>query len=359
MNEKLFKFPKITGYNQLLNYIQYTFREKDDQDNIIIDNTKPLPTIEYEGTVKIHGTNGAFVNLKDDNGSIYYCQSRTTILSLTQDNYNFFKFYNARVQNNSIKNLFDKLPKGNERIIYGEYAGPKIQKGVAVTELDKRVFIIFAIKIDGVWLSKEDIENIIDIDNDIYNIYTNNLFYIKMDWQKIEDYLLDSANVEKPDCLNQIDTFVNNVEGEDPFIKNTFNISGIGEGLVWTPIEKQYKTSSHWFKAKGEKHRTQKNSNLTKVINKDKKKLLKLIDDFLKDVLTTSRLEQGVSEIKAVKNTVTKEDTGTFLRWVLNDIIEENKDTMLKLNLTQKDISKQTSFNARLWFFENLAKFNV
>jgi hypothetical protein len=89
---KLYKYPSIDTYRNLIKGItlRAQFVGKDDDGNAIYDSSKELPTLEFFGTVKLHGTNGAVCF--DTRTNEFYAQSRERILSMESDNagFNFF-----------------------------------------------------------------------------------------------------------------------------------------------------------------------------------------------------------------------------------------------------------------------------
>ena len=106
----------------------------------------------FEGTVKLHGTNAGILVGPD----VYQPQSRSRTLTVEQDNYGFaawalrpdIKKAMQRVSEN-IRHFNDyfieePIPDDQPLIIYGEWIGPGIQNGVAISKLSERQFVIFA-----------------------------------------------------------------------------------------------------------------------------------------------------------------------------------------------------------------------
>ena len=93
-----------------------------------------------------------------------------------------------------------------------------------------------------------------------------------------------------------INAMVEEVEKIDPWVKETFGIEGVGEGLVLYPeidrlIERADYTQ-YLFKAKGLKHQSIKSK---KAVSIDPE-LVKTIEEFVNLFVTESRLEQGLAE---------------------------------------------------------------
>ncbi len=106
-----------------------------------------LPVLKFTGTVKIHGTNSSVIVCS--NGD-QFPQSKNNILTLENDNCGFARWHSEN------KYVFDTLREvleienvistSDNIVIYGEWAGKGIQKGVAVSECEK-FFYIFGVKV--------------------------------------------------------------------------------------------------------------------------------------------------------------------------------------------------------------------
>ena len=86
-------FPEIKQFRDVVAIIKSraAFTGLDAAGKPTYDETRPLPTLHYTGTVKLHGTNCAIVF---ENGTVVF-QSRERELSLEEDNYGFY----SRMQN--------------------------------------------------------------------------------------------------------------------------------------------------------------------------------------------------------------------------------------------------------------------
>src|SRR5262249_9780571 len=82
-------------------------------------------TVTYRGKVKLHGTNAAVQISKD--GTIG-AQSRTNMLTPTADNAGFAKWIES---NHSAWATID-VGGAETMVVFGEWCGPGVQKGVAV-----------------------------------------------------------------------------------------------------------------------------------------------------------------------------------------------------------------------------------
>ena len=148
----MFKFPSIEQFRSTIHHVKNHTRYagKDADGNAVYDHSRPLPTLKFYGTVKLHGTNAGIVyDVATD--TISY-QSRERELSLTSDNAGFML---AMMKHEEvIRDVVDQamieifLPDQiiTKVAVFGEWCGGNIQKGVALTGLDK-MFVVFAVKV--------------------------------------------------------------------------------------------------------------------------------------------------------------------------------------------------------------------
>lgn len=318
---------------------QYKFTHIGQFRNVISDINRyydgmEKPILTFEGTIKLYGTNSGVCY----DGTDMWCQSRKRPITIEKDNAGFAFFVESH------KGLFEKymqdLYKENYVVsVYGEWCGGSIQKGVALNQLSKR-FVIFAIK----YTNKENHEDHIYIkptvsypEETIYNIWNFKTWKIDIDFK-------NPAYAQ-----SQIVEWVSEVEKECPFAKE-FGVSGIGEGIVFSNFnekgERQY-----IFKAKGEKHSASKVKTIAKI---DPEKMNN-INEFVDYSVTENRLNQAIEQVFTINNEeLSIKKTGDFLRWIVNDIMREEKDTMISNKLEPKDVNKYISTKARVWFMERL-----
>jgi hypothetical protein len=92
-----------------------------------------LSKVIYQAKVKLHGVNCG-IQITDE--GVFY-QSRTTMLTPEADLKGFAKwasFYD-----------FGSLPRGT--VVYGEWTGPGVEKGIATAKLTNKVFAVFALQV--------------------------------------------------------------------------------------------------------------------------------------------------------------------------------------------------------------------
>ena len=299
-------------------------------------NSWKRPTIEFTGTVKLHGTN-AGVNLC--NGEIT-AQSRSRGITLLKDNAGFAAFvdYHKEVFNDLFVQLGASL-NDETRTIFGEWCGGSIQKGVALNELEK-MFVVF-----GVSSSKKGLDedgNEIKITNWITDFkldYPNDVKIYGID--RIPSYKIE-VDFNEPELAQvKLHDLTMAVEKECPFSKS-FGISGVGEGIVWTA---QWNNVIHRFKTKGDKHSASK----VKTIAKVDVEVLNSTRELVNTVATENRFEQGIQETFGDADLDIRK-MGDYLKWVNQDIIKEESDTIFAAGLTVKNVSKEISKKAREYF---------
>ena len=79
------------------------------------------------------------------------------------------------------------------------------------------------------------------------------------------------------------------------------------------------------------------------------------INEFIEYSVTENRLNQGVEQVFTSAGLVPEiKMMGQFLRWITNDIVDEEMDVMTENNLEPKDVKKHISTKAREWFMNYL-----
>lgn len=301
---------------------------------------EPPPTLDFVGTVKLHGTNAA-IQLHPGKDPVY--QSRNRIITPLDDNMGFASAmtllrdiyppeedpYDLLYED--ILDAYDMHAYDGERIVvYGEWCGEGIQQGVALSKLPKQ-FIIFAIKHNDKWL---DIEKLGAVRT----------------FETVNNYAKFTETVDFTDpgpSQNRMVTITEQVEELCP-AGYEMGVEGVGEGVVWRCVTPGWESSKFWFKVKGQKHR-EHNVRVLKEVDLDK---ANTVQAFVEGVVTEARLNKGIDYLKEMGHEVDRKSTGIFLKWVANDIFEEEYDTMVELLLTKKDVGKAISAKAKPWWFD-------
>lgn len=291
------------------------------------------PMVEYQAKIKLHGTNAG---IRFENGEIFG-QKRSGDVSVGNDNAGFAVWLEPLKEHwKFAANVF--WPGAEKVIWYGEWAGKGVQNKDAVTKLDRKYFFIFAIEVDGiVFNDPQYIEcHIPEISNVmvIPNFYTDNF--------KIDFGNADNTKI----VLDVLDEDVVAIGNEDPFIKEIFEISGPGEGLVCAPVAEgmpRNEWASLIFKAKTEEHRVQKQGKSVSI----KAEIPQNIVDFVDMFVTDQRCEQGKAELGI---DVVPENTKQFVNWVIQDV---RKESTLELEEMGVEFGKAAKFigrKAAMWW---------
>ena len=324
------KYQKIPSFENAKYDLNFE-KEKNEVDN--------FPVLDFTGTVKLHGTHGDILRFSDGNLSI---QSRNRVLHVNDDNHGFAAFM---TQNKFvIDSLFDKIIQIhgtsplNHIMISGEWCGSKIQKHVALMKLPK-MFVVFGINIDDSHLDMRSFKDVFCETANIYNIYQFPTYNVTIDFNS-------STDVEE-----LLANFSNEVERECPVCKH-FGVSGTGEGIVWSNEKLTFKTKGVLMT-----HSKNPSSGISDISPKNEN-----TNEFLKTYVSESRLNQGIEYLRELNMKITKSSVSTFIRWIENDIITEEKHTLDSLQLTKEEFSrlkKDVNNLSVKWFLEYLRVFHI
>jgi hypothetical protein len=309
---------------------------------------KPFPTLTYTGRVKLHGTNAGV--RRTPSGQIIP-QSRERIIDVTSDN-NGFAFF-VETNKEAIAKLFEGYPQDETVTLYGEWCGGSIQKGVALNNVPKH-WVLFAAKLgvkaeDDIDMPPESFYTDVPADlhdnaHGIYNIAQIPSYEVTIDFLSPEP-----ASV----ILSELTLAV---EEECPWGKLMFDVSGIGEGIVWRANE--YPNMSRlWFKTKGLLHKGNDKTKQPKIEIDDKQ--LASIKELVEKILTqgpSGRLEQGLSYLRENNHELTTHSTGVYLKWVAGDILKEELGTIAASGFDWKRVQGQVMQVARQYFLTAIDK---
>ena len=351
-------------FRQVIKNVQQSARFKgfDSEGNPIIDPLALAPTIEYTGTVKLHGTNASILIHED--GTISF-HSKSQLLgyvkegefTLLSDNAEFAQSVSRRMASVlkirlRAKHLVSEL---YGEVVYpikisGEWCGQGIQKGVGISYLPKKSLFIFGIKVGETdqkikrgWLPVCLTTQLVDEQSEkegIYSIANFPTLKVDIDFNNplnSQNFLVEATESAEKVCPVSAQLKLVNSDGEP---------QTLGEGYVWAPslIEHCW-DSGNWFKTKGEKHSVTKVKTLASV---DTEKL-NSIAEFVEYAVTENRLQQGLTEVGLDQKLM-----GQFIGWVSKDINKEEGDTLESNNLTMKDVGSQIANKARAWYITKL-----
>ncbi len=345
----MIKYPSIEQFRTVVSNVnrQYNFVGLDENGDAIYDPLLPKPVLTFKGTIKLHGTNaGVSYNSKDG----LWAQSRENIIIPEKDNAGFAFYVESHkdIFNGLMLHVAEKenINRNDNTIsIYGEWCGGNIQKGVGISNLPKS-FFIFGVKITPHTETEEELKA-----NPAYWVDSTYLRAPEVKIYNIDDYETYSIDIDfnMPQLVqNQLSELTIAVEEECPVAK-AFGFSGIGEGVVWSC---EFQNVVHRFKTKGDKHSSSKVKTLATV---DVEKL-NSIKEFVEYSVTESRVNQAIENVFPNEEPLDVKKMGDVIRWVVNDVIKEEMDTMIENNIEPKEINKYISVKTKEVFFEKLNK---
>lgn len=208
------KYPSLNQFRNVIQDVRksHDYKGIDEEGKAIYLHDSPYPTLKFKGTVKLHGTNAGIVRYSDGRTEF---QSRERVLSVGSDNAGFCTYFYSK----NLDHIFSEFEFNDYVAIYGEWCCGNVQKGVALTQIPEKKFIIFGIKVDDIWI--EIPEWLEDRELNIYNILQFKTYEIEIDFNSPE--------------LNQnkLIEMTLEVEEECP-VGKYFGVSGIGEGIVFS-----------------------------------------------------------------------------------------------------------------------------
>jgi hypothetical protein len=288
---------------------------------LLAEQGQAFPVVEYRAKVKLHGTNCA-VQITADG---IVTQSRTQLLTPTDDHMGFAKWAHSHAA------FWSALPRG--LVVFGEWCGPGIEKGMAITQVKTKQFCVFAIQ-SGERMLYEPAEIAALLPSAPAELHV-----LPWEGDAISIDFGSRAELERVAAL--LTDRVAEIEREDPWVKRTFGISGIGEGLVFYPTPMD---QTLMFKAKGEKHRTAGHKAAVQV----DATVAASVDEFVALMVTDARLEQGL--VTACSGVRDSKLTGAFLSWILADVKKESVAELEASKLTWHQVEKAVQARARKWF---------
>ncbi len=292
-----------------------------------------LGKVTYRAKVKLHGKCAGVQRLAD--GTLE-AQSREVVLTPQEDMDGFAKW--------ALAQAWEGLPVGT--VLFGEWCGPKVQKGTAINKIPERIFAVFGARqvTDGQHdppvAEPAELEKLAAGVRGAYVLPWHGE-PIEFDWQGDEESLSKIVNL--------INASVEAVETCDPWAKDIFGVEGTGEGLVYTPVacEKELKYAP-MFKAKGEKYRVIKSHKAVRLAPE----VVQNIDLLVKMILPDPRLEQGITATGKAEIM----NIGEFIKWVIGDVRKEAKIELAANGITFEQASKALMVRARNWYIAEIRK---
>jgi len=327
------KFQKIGGLHNVVKTVDYLAE---------IEGEYP-EAMDYRAKVKLHGANMA-IRINPD-GTLTP-QSRNQ--DIDSGGYQFPSFINE-----SDDYLRALARPDRQLVIFGEWAGPGIQRKVSVCKIDYKAFFIFAL------LERSEIGEIFTFEPDaIDSVLTKSAklpdrFFV-IPWFN-KPIRLDFE--DKPRLREQSEKFnedVAAIDRCDPYIKETFAIEGPGEGLVYFPLTKTLPGDfgTFAFKVKGERH-SQGSGGEKKA--RTQTPVAENVLVFVDMMVTPARVLQGATELFG-DGPYEKKGLGPLIKWVLGDVQNEGRDELEVSDLDWKDVAKNIPQKVREHYFAEIEK---
>ncbi|KAH8824407.1 hypothetical protein DL96DRAFT_1614020 [Flagelloscypha sp. PMI_526] len=319
----------------------------------------PLTNATFVGTVKLHGYNTTLLFRPSQPVQI---QARYRILTAEHDPHGAFEFLSQRPLEKLVEKILEIRGQGNEYreiMIAGEYAGGHVQKCVALNDLPV-FFAVFHIRIDDEWMCDPRVFQDVSLpEHRILNVVALT--------GSFEVHIRDFRD---PDAVVQADRFMteksNEIAEECPFALKaggalgTEAVRGAGEGIVWTlispsstsPTLTHFKTVSKDFLSTARNMTTFHNNPLLTPTSRESKCLA-----FVSATCPWGgrRMEQGIEYLvdmhDADVDNLRKDQTGLFVKWLIEDVLKEEGDRIVEeFGTTEADVKKEVARQAVSWF---------
>lgn len=301
------------------------------------------PVVIYRAKIKLDGTNAGVQIFSDGRVA---AQSRSQIITPEADNMGFAQWVSQQID------YFAQLAGHRHLTIFGEWCGQGIQKRTAISQIDRKIFAVFAVQYGGIENEVAKLE--IDPDK-IAQLLPEHSDIFVLPFMG-EPLMMDFGNHDQMEpSAETINQLITGVEQTDPWVKDTFGINGLGEGVVLYPQSKvpvdRLTYPELMFKAKGEKHQVVKTK---KPVQLDPEQV-RSIDQFVALVVTPARLEQGVTE--ACGGQLAMPQLGAFLKWLVMDVQKESEAELEAAQLSWKDVQKAVTIAGKQWYRDRVMSF--
>lgn len=356
-------WPSIGQFRSVVKNVQHRaqYVGMDDNGDAIVNRMAVMPTLEFEGTTKCHGTNASVgITPKCE----FWAQSRENIITPEKDNAGFalFAYHNEDafqdLASSAVALFSNDFTADRDFVIFGEWCGGSIQGGVALNQLPK-MFVIFGMAFVDAEGQKTYLTR-----NEVECVVTNYRKYVSYPHQQSQELsshiycIYDfptwkfTIDFENPHHVqNELNAVMTEVETECP-VGKAFGVSGVGEGIVIRCVTPGWEDSGYWFKVKGEKHSKSKVKTLATV---DIERIND-INELAEQVAHNGRLEQMAQTVFDLLNggEYEMEKMGPFIKAVMQDIAKEDLDGIAESGFTMKEISGPVSKICRNFVMQNM-----
>lgn len=310
-------------------------------EKVTYDQAKPLPVLQYRGSVKIHGTNAAIVQTPTG----IHGQSRENMIHAERDHFDFQA--NMDKHMGEVELMFSMTrailgidpDKECSIALMGEWAGGRVQTKASLAVLPM-FFTIAAVNVDGVWYDMRQFKDLHSEEARIFNTEMFETHHVTIDFARFDLIQTQLAEITM------------GVEKDCP-VARYFGIKGIGEGLVWNCVDDP--DPRLWLKVKGQEH---SNTNV-KVLNTVDTEDVAKHYNFVDAVTQLPRMEQGIHVMIHEKHLeVNEKNMSEFIRWVYADIVREEEILMQQQGIDPKKIGRPVSEICKKWYLQKLRESN-
>jgi len=326
-------------------------------------------TVSFMAKIKLHGTN-ACVRISKD-GTVV-AQKRKSDVPLDAPSHFGFELW-VEANKEYWAGMSQFATDTTDFYVYGEWAGPGIQKSDAVSSIDEKQFFVFACRgmmaadphpsapiVGGVVNEFQWILDPAFIET-LLSYRGNEMVPLIPKLNVLPWYGTEGLNVDWTDndqAAMATDLIIERVKpiGKcDPYIKEKFGVEGNGEGLVFYGLQMVEasgtftllgQSSKFMFKAKTEEHANVTKSKLPKKYDPPNQK----DKDFAAAYVTPARLKQAEFELTN-GGELERKQIGDFVKWMLVDIKKEGANDIEELGVNwvkaSKIISAQSALHAK------------
>ena len=337
------RFPAL--YNLIKSHLIYDFQVDNKCEFVEEEHLSQLefPTISFQGTEKIHGTNGAVCfNNKDG----FWVQSNSRIITPEEDNegcaraaYANKDYWLLILAHLAIK--YDINLDTHTITIFYEWCGGSIMKSNSAVHGEEKLAMIFEFASvtpldynhtleEPMWINTQQID---DPTNRIFNISNYPQYTITLNLNNPEE------------CEQQLQSLVDSVEHHSPVGQAFGHPDNTSEGMYWFAIHQNKVVR---MKSKGEKHGGKPKEKKTQNPLSSEEEIL--YQQIAEDMTPVWRLNQAIQETQATQQS----DIGKVLGWVNKDITKEEQHVFEKHKIQQKTIQKFTTQIIKDYYFNHI-----
>lgn len=341
------KFPSIGEFNNAVGYQSYAKENQPEHYS---------PEVTLRAKIKLHGMNMAFGMDKDG----VWVQSRNGKVTAENDSTGLCPMLMSIAEESREKNR-TLLEEGHKIVFYGEGAGTGLQKKDAITLIGKKAFFPFLMAIvPPSFSSSEDPREVRkqvrvmtepDLIATMIAVTHPNMHVMPWATEPVLMNYEDTESLQKE--VDVINGLVEKIGEEDPFVKELFGVSGMGEGMVFVPVHKSgiitMETFANLaFKSKSERHRVKISDKAAKIIAE----IPEDVKSFVEMFVTDNRMEQILTE--QFGGVPDKKQTGAFIIAVTEDVFKESIPEREAMNADEKHIRSLASKRIAGWLLDKV-----